>query len=180
MNSDLNELAAEIHAANSRWWHDLETGERLDRNKGEMLMLVVSELAEALEGERKSLRDDHLPERMMAEVELADVKIRVLDFAGGFEYELIENTTGRVWDVPENKGEALLQMVIAASQAYTETMTSGVKYAAALSILLGMVDAYAEKFGYDVDAAMAEKRAYNITRKDHQRESRLAAGGKKF
>lgn len=50
MNYDLNAMAAEIHEANSRWWYDLETGERLDRNKGEMLMLVVSELSECVEG----------------------------------------------------------------------------------------------------------------------------------
>jgi NTP pyrophosphatase (non-canonical NTP hydrolase) len=32
--------------------------------------------------------DDHLPHRRMAEVELADAIIRILDYAGGFGYDL--------------------------------------------------------------------------------------------
>lgn len=113
-----NELAAEIHLENHRWWHDLHTGVRLERNKGEMLMLMVSEIAEAMEGERKDLMDDHLPHRKMAEVELADVIIRLCDYAGAYEY--------------------------------------------------------------DLDGAVAEKRAYNRTRADHSKEARLAPNGKKF
>ncbi len=46
---NLNQYAAIVHEANSKWWHDLETGERLDRNKGEMIALMHSELSEALE-----------------------------------------------------------------------------------------------------------------------------------
>jgi NTP pyrophosphatase (non-canonical NTP hydrolase) len=84
----LNELAREIHKANHQWWHDLHTGEPLKRNKGELLMLIVSEVAEAMEGERKNLQDDHLPHRKMAEVELADVIIRVLDYAAGHNYDI--------------------------------------------------------------------------------------------
>lgn len=40
-----------------------------------------SELSEALEGWRKNLMDDHLPNRKMIEVELADCIIRILDTA---------------------------------------------------------------------------------------------------
>lgn len=70
-------------------WHtDLETGTLKDRNRGEMLMLVVSEISEAMEGERKGLMDDHLPERPMAEVELADALIRICDYAGRWGYDL--------------------------------------------------------------------------------------------
>lgn len=56
---------------------------RLERNTGEMLMLMVSELAEAMEGDRKNLMDDKLPHRPMIEVELADAVIRIFDFAAG-------------------------------------------------------------------------------------------------
>lgn len=68
------------------WWTDLETGEstKETRNKGELLMLIVSEVAEAMEGVRKNLPDDKLPHRSMEEVELADVIIRIFDYAGGF------------------------------------------------------------------------------------------------
>ncbi len=52
------------------------------REIGTRLMLVVSEIAEAMEGARKDLMDDHLPERKMLEVELADAVIRIFDLAG--------------------------------------------------------------------------------------------------
>lgn len=52
-------------------------------NVGEKLMLVVTEVAEAMEGYRKMQMDDHLPHRNMLEVELADAVIRILDLSGG-------------------------------------------------------------------------------------------------
>lgn len=52
------------------------------REVGTCLMLIVSEIAEAMEGDRKGLMDDHLPDRTMLEVELADAVIRILDLAG--------------------------------------------------------------------------------------------------
>ena len=70
-------------------WHtDLETGELLERNKGEMIALIHSEVTEALEGERKGLMDDHLPHRPMAEVEMADAIIRILDSCGRWGYDV--------------------------------------------------------------------------------------------
>ena len=83
-------LQESIHQANvdAGWWTDLETGERKQRNKGELLMLIVTEIAEAMEGERKDLMDDKLPHRKNAEVELADAFIRILDYCGGFGYDL--------------------------------------------------------------------------------------------
>ena len=85
---NLNELSAIVHTANIKWWQNMETGEPIKRNKGELLALIHSEISEALEGERKNLMDDKLPHRKMAEVELADAIIRILDYAGGFGYDL--------------------------------------------------------------------------------------------
>ena len=65
------------------WWTDLETGLDKPRNIGEALMLVTTELAEALEGHRKSLHDPHLPKRDNYTVEVADALIRLFDLAGG-------------------------------------------------------------------------------------------------
>lgn len=77
-------------AFNAGWWTDIKTGEdmRGKRNVGELLMLCVSELAEAMEGHRKGLNDDKLPHRPMLEVELADTVIRIFDLAGGFDLDV--------------------------------------------------------------------------------------------
>lgn len=85
---DLNDLARACHAANAKWWQNPETGDRLERNKGELLCLIHSEISEAMEGERKNLMDDKLPHRRMAEVELVDALIRIFDYAGAFGYDL--------------------------------------------------------------------------------------------
>lgn len=80
-------------AKHNGWWTDLATGRDLTStgypkvlptvNVGEKLMLAVTELAEAMEGYRKHLMDDHLPDRTMLEVEMADCVIRIFDAAGG-------------------------------------------------------------------------------------------------
>lgn len=85
---DLNDYARESHADNDKWWRDPATGERIQRNKGELLCLIHSEISEAMEGERKGLMDDKLPHRRMAEVELVDAMIRIFDYAGAHGYDL--------------------------------------------------------------------------------------------
>lgn len=84
-------------AAASGWWTDLKTGEDLRQanNVPEKLMLIVSEVAEAMEGHRKNLQDDHLPQFhlpqfKMVEVELADAIIRICDLAGAKGYRVAE------------------------------------------------------------------------------------------
>jgi hypothetical protein len=72
-----------IHELNSKWWYS-ENGRPLERNKGELIALMHSELSECLEGVRKDAMDNHLPNRKMEEVELADTIIRILDYAEGF------------------------------------------------------------------------------------------------
>lgn len=84
----LNELAAKVHEANKLWWTNLATGLPKERNVGELLMLITSELAEAMEGHRKMLKDDKLPHRSMFEVEIADALIRLLDLAAGMKLDL--------------------------------------------------------------------------------------------
>lgn len=85
----LNALSKRCREANDTWWRDPLTGELLrDRNIGELLMLCVSELAEAMEGHRKDLQDTHLPHRKMFEVELADCLIRIFDLSGEFDLDL--------------------------------------------------------------------------------------------
>lgn len=69
-------------AVESGWWKDPATGEPKERNDGELICLMHSELSEAMEGVRKNKQDDHLPHRKSVEVELADCLIRIFDYAG--------------------------------------------------------------------------------------------------
>ena len=73
-------------AREAGWWNDPKTGAPIDPRTpylvGAKLMLGVTELAEACEGDRKGLMDDKLPHRPMLEVELADAIIRCLDLGG--------------------------------------------------------------------------------------------------
>ena len=86
----LNELRDFCHqqAVVGGWWNDIVTGEKLERNKGELISLMHSELSECMEGVRKNLMDDKLPHRKMEEVELADTIIRILDYCGGFDLDI--------------------------------------------------------------------------------------------
>lgn len=80
---DIKQLQQHIHQQNvgAGWWDN-------PREKGTLLCLIHSEISEAMEGERKDLMDDHLPHRKMAEVELADAVIRILDYAQAFGYDI--------------------------------------------------------------------------------------------
>lgn len=80
----LDELAIAVHVENiaAGWWSCPRTGEPLDRNMGELLCLVHSEISEGMEGYRKRLQDDKLPQYPMLNVELGDATIRILDIMG--------------------------------------------------------------------------------------------------
>jgi NTP pyrophosphatase (non-canonical NTP hydrolase) len=94
--NNLNQLSTAIFQANFEvgWWSEEEVNGLERRNPGgkytketatliaSKIALCHSELSEALEGMRKGLMDDHLPDRPMVEVELADTIIRILDLCG--------------------------------------------------------------------------------------------------
>jgi len=90
MENSINELVQLCYGASFKagWHTDINTGELKERNRAEMLMLIVSEIAEAMEGERKGLMDDKLKHRPMAEVEMADAVIRIADYCGRWNYDL--------------------------------------------------------------------------------------------
>jgi len=174
----LNTLALDVHEANAKWWEDLETGQPLKRNIGEMLMLMTSELAEAMEGHRKGLMDDKLPHRRMLEVELADALIRGLDLAGQrcktiSHFKLM--TVGVSIQFTDNVAENLFLLT-----RNLVRLWPGADDAMVWSIWFHNLFAFAYHHGLDLWGAYEEKMTYNRTRADHQREARMAEGGKKY
>jgi len=74
---EFNAVAQEVNhiAIDKGWWEG-------ERNEGELIALMHSELSEALEAIRKgNPPDDKIPEFTGVEAELADVIIRIMDFA---------------------------------------------------------------------------------------------------
>ena len=184
MNFNVQEQAARVHELNAKWWVNLETGEPIKRNFGELIMLTVSELGEALEGDRKSLMDDKLPHRSMFEVELADTLIRILDYVGGLNLPLIGYTDSQI-PLSDNTAENLLLLAQHLCKAY-DAYEAGARAdenepcASYLDEVIIGIFALGESMKLDVLGAYEEKLAYNAQREDHKVEARKAAGGKKY
>ncbi len=107
----VNTLVEITHRRALHWWVDPETGADL-RDKDLMvptkLMLVVSEVSEAMEADRKDQMDDKVPNMPGVTVELADALIRIGDLCGAKKYQLGAAVAAktRVNDVrPDHKAE---------------------------------------------------------------------------
>lgn len=178
----LNEMSAKIYEQNKAvgWW------DNPNRCLFECLQLVSTEVAEATEGARKNLMDDHLPHRKMEEVELADALIRLLDLGGSQGWNFIDRGHGDYIESADdpvhgrsvgamhfeiNKCLVELSRHVVEHNEYTDD-----RYSEAAWIIIHV----AKLRGFDLQAAMEEKLEYNRTRADHQRENRALANGKKF
>lgn len=182
----LNELAAEIHADNEKWWTHPVTGQRIERNDGELFMLIVSEIAEGFEGAVGDTMDDKLPHREMVEVELADTQIRMLDYAGARKLDL-EGAVARERRTFNPRGmygstSFMFMLMVGHVAAAMEGHRKGKEDAVVTEFarLWLRIEAAAEDRGFNLEAARNEKRAFNKTRIDHTHAARLAPGGKKY
>lgn len=169
---DFNKLAKEIHEHNvSVGWWDGEQA-RLETK----LMLVITEIAEATEGERKGLMDDHLPHRKMGEVELADALIRMLDIGGRLGLNFEDKGD---WVCTSNIYEEHLWLVDCVIRMATIISRGISGLNSEYSYFIKGILSISETQGYDVISAMYEKLEYNKTRTDHKLENRMKEGGKK-
>ncbi len=165
------------------WWDDP------DRCLYQTLQLVSTEIAEATEGERKDLFDDHIPSRKMGEVELADALIRVLDFGAHLNLKFDWKVEGHPWarEAGSTIGKQHLacnMMLMRLVDAY-EDDAEGVNQDEVLlnlsySMFIQTLADVSERLGYDLEGATNDKMIYNTTRIDHTREHRAHFDGKKF
>ena len=178
----VNRLAAAIHKRNHKWWHDA-SGKPLKRDAGELLMLVVTELAEHVEGFRRDLMDDHLPHRKMDEIEMADAVIRILDFSAGFKIKVNMNAKTKFAFIfgTSNRCDQVLSLTrqACAVRLYSE-YSEPENVGRAIGVLLLWIQAYCKLHKLNLNRAIAEKLEYNRTRKDHTHEARAGKNGKKF
>jgi len=90
IRNEVHNLSRIVHLANQHWWTDNDGADiRLNpltfSNK---LLLIVTEISEACEGDRTGIMDKHCPEFENRTVELADALLRILDLAAGYELPL--------------------------------------------------------------------------------------------
>lgn len=192
----LNDLAKDIHQQSKEqgWWDDTDKVWFY-----EQLQLVITEIAEATEGERRSLTDIHLPHRWMGEVELADVIIRLLSLTTAMGIELNEDKvesiiidlaksySARGFSTPR------MHLEITCWTCKIATCIPNVEYGVvpnsltditnlkeAFTHTLASAFATAEILNYDLDEAIGEKLNYNALRPDHKSENRNTEHGKKY
>lgn len=185
--TDLPSFCRLVHRLNEKWWLNPMTGERIQRNNRNMFSLMLTEVGEAVEGERKNLADDKLPHRPMAEVEIADVVIRLADYIGGRKIVIRDlrrewGDQGRMpWSVftPDSDRGEMLFMISSAIVDLDNPYSLMSNYSPPSAVLYAC-EQYCLLCKYDLWGAVWEKLEFNIHREDHKLEARQEGHGKRW
>lgn len=159
-----NALAKQVHADNvaKGFWPDNVH----DRNVGEALMLVVSEIAEAHEGTITQWADEKVPEFQEFDVEIGDAMIRVMDLASAHDIDLetvnesFMPNLDRFTDIDSD-----LNVVVKAAVAALEghRKNDATRFYVGIQGLFYALLAVCEKYAVDM-ACIDAKLAYNRSR----------------
>lgn len=173
---NLIELQNKIHTQNREmgWWDE-------PRPFSTFVCLFHSELSEAMEGDRKNLMDDHLPQYPMVAVEIADFVIRVLDYLGSEDdIDAQEMTTIEKPDYDNCEFIAEMHRFVSVAH-YCHSQDVGLdNVEESLSFAIMLAKSMAKSNGWDLLQIILEKVEYNKHRADHKRENRAKENGKKY
>lgn len=173
---ELIELQNKIHEQNKAmgWWDE-------PRPFSTFVCLFHSELSEAMEGDRKGLMDDHLPQYPMFQVELADFVIRCLDWLGSKSFNEGDYPNESDTNPKTTKTELLAELHFKVSESWE--CNSGGFWSDRDESIADAVEfsfSFARVRSFDLYKIILEKVEYNKHRADHKRENREAEGGKKY
>lgn len=178
MTTNLNDLAKQIHenAVSKGFWDE-------PRNTGEIFMLMVSELGEALDADRKNKRcrirnfekwmeqtaDHNFANNFEVDIkgtfeeEIADVAIRILDYCAFAGINVLPNYEQ---DLSENIGENLLSAtkLIASAHGWVNIGGFDDNVSHCLNESVGLMLKLADAQGFDLIQHIELKMKYNATR----------------
>lgn len=176
---EIYKISKIVHQNNidAGWW-------KTDRPFSLFSNLIHTEISEAVEGDRKSLKDDHLTQYDMTLAELSDTAIRIMDYLAYLDCKF--NTFVPIADLNcKTLHDFLAEIHYHISQAYyyskeknknQDLMVNSLLEALRYTILTSK-SFYPE---IEFKQVIYEKIEYNLKRKDHSLEERNKTHGKKY